>query len=82
MIDDTVDRTTDGTGAVASKTLAQLQSLDAGGWFSPEYAGQRIPTLGGLLERYKGRLHFHIEIKSNAQGLSRRTADLVRGYDV
>jgi glycerophosphoryl diester phosphodiesterase len=80
--DDTVDRTTDGSGPVASKSLAQLQSLDAGGWFSPEYTGQRIPTLGGLLERYKGRLHFHIEIKANAQGLSQRIADLVRGYGV
>lgn len=80
--DDTVDRTTDGSGPVASKTLAQLHSLDAGGWFSPEYAGQRVPTLGGLLERYKGRLHFHIEIKANAQGLPSRTADLVRGYGI
>lgn len=45
MHDATVDRTTDGTGAVSSMTLAQLKALDAGSWFSPEFAGERIPTL-------------------------------------
>lgn len=80
--DDTVDRTTDGSGAVADLTLAQLRSLDAGAWFSTEYAGASIPTLAGLLERYKGRFHFHIEIKGKTPGLSQRTADLVRGFGV
>ncbi|MFT4157752.1 MAG: glycerophosphodiester phosphodiesterase family protein [Microbacterium sp.] len=47
--DSTVDRTTDGTGPVASLTLAEMQRLDAGSWFSPEYAGTRIPTLEQVL---------------------------------
>ena len=80
--DDTVDRTTDGSGPVVALTLSQLQALDAGGWFSSEFEGERIPTLGGMLERYKGRFHFHIEIKARARGLPQRTADLVRGYGV
>lgn len=80
--DDTVDRTTSGKGPVASLTLAQLQALDAGSWFAPQFAGQRVPSLGQLLEHYKGRLYFHIEIKARAEGLSQRTADLVRGYGV
>jgi len=42
--DDTVDATTDGTGPVSSFTLAEIRSLDAGGWFSPAFAGQRVPT--------------------------------------
>ncbi len=42
--DDTVDATTDGTGAVSSYPLARLRSLDAGAWFSPAFAGQRVPT--------------------------------------
>ena len=62
--------------------MVQLRSLDAGAWFSTEYAGQAIPTLAGLPERYKGRFHFHIEIKARAPGLSQRTADLVRGFGV
>ena len=43
--DATVDRTTDGTGAVAERTLAELQRLDAGSWFDRSFAGHRIPTL-------------------------------------
>jgi glycerophosphoryl diester phosphodiesterase len=53
--DATVDRTTDGTGTVASKTLAQLQALDAGSWFSPAFAGERIPTLAEALQVAQGR---------------------------
>jgi glycerophosphoryl diester phosphodiesterase len=45
MHDATVDRTTDGTGAVATNTLASLRLLDAGSWFAPQFTGERIPTL-------------------------------------
>src|SRR5664279_2601025 len=50
MHDDSVDRTTDGTGAIASLTLAQLQALDAGSWFSTNFTGERIPTLAQALQ--------------------------------
>lgn len=40
-----VDRTTNGSGAVYELTLAQVQALDAGSWFAPEFAGERILTL-------------------------------------
>jgi glycerophosphoryl diester phosphodiesterase len=45
MHDDTVDRTTNGSGAVRSYTLERIQELDAGG-------GQRVPTLDEVLQRY------------------------------
>ncbi|WP_375451402.1 glycerophosphodiester phosphodiesterase [uncultured Devosia sp.] len=41
-----VDRTSNGTGAVKDLTLAQIQALDAGAWFDPIFAGERMPTLG------------------------------------
>lgn len=80
--DDTVDRTTDGQGRVADFTLAELRALDAGSWFSSEYKNERIHSLGETLERYKGRLHFHIEIKQREimDKLAERTIDMVRGY--
>ncbi len=49
MHDATVDRTTDGSGAVASLTFAQVRALDAGSWFDPSFAGERVPTLAEVL---------------------------------
>lgn len=48
--DRTLDRTTDGTGSVANRTLAQLLQLDAGSWFGPQFAGERIPALWQFLD--------------------------------
>lgn len=42
--DSSVNRTTNGKGDVSSLTLAQIQALDAGSWFSPAFAGEKIPT--------------------------------------
>ena len=64
--DASVDRTTNGSGAVRSMTLDQLQRLDAGSWFDPRFGGERIPTLGQVLEAMRGRLLVNIEIKSEA----------------
>ncbi len=79
--DDLVDRTSNGSGAVAGHTLAQLQSLDAGAWFDAKFAGERIPAFTALLDRYRGRAHLHVEIKGKTTGLSERTADLIRARD-
>jgi glycerophosphoryl diester phosphodiesterase len=78
--DDTVDRTTSGTGSVASQTLAALQALDAGAWFGEAFAGARIPTLADVLTRYQGRAHLHIELKGHTAHLPQRTVDLVRAH--
>jgi glycerophosphoryl diester phosphodiesterase len=80
MHDDTIDRTTNGTGPVGSQTLAALRALDAGAWFGPQFAGERIPALAEVLERYQGRVHLHIELKGRAPHLAPGTADLVRQY--
>jgi glycerophosphoryl diester phosphodiesterase len=53
--DATVDRTTDGTGAIRSLTAAQVAELDAGSWFAPGYAGLRVPTLASQLDGFKAR---------------------------
>jgi glycerophosphoryl diester phosphodiesterase len=78
--DDLVDRTTNGNGPVAEHTLDQLQALDAGSWFGPEYAGAGIPSFREVLERYRDQLHYHIEIKAAAEGLTQATIDLIREY--
>jgi glycerophosphoryl diester phosphodiesterase len=80
MHDDTVDRTTNGTGPVGSHTLAELRALDAGAWFGPQFTGERIPTFAEVLARYRGRVHLHTELKGRAARLASGTADLVRQY--
>ena len=45
MHDGTVNRTTDGSGSTSSLTLAQIQLLDAGSWFSPAFVGEPVPTM-------------------------------------
>ncbi|MEX1311379.1 MAG: glycerophosphodiester phosphodiesterase family protein [Candidatus Sulfomarinibacteraceae bacterium] len=64
--DETLDRTTDGLGAPTDMTLDEVRRLDAGSWFGPEYAGERIPTLDEALETVKGRILINVEIKSEA----------------
>lgn len=49
MHDSTVDRTTDGTGAISSMTLSQIKALDAGSWFSPAFTGERVPTMEEMI---------------------------------
>ncbi len=44
MHDETVDRTTDGSGDVTALTLAEIKSLDAGSWAGAEHAGETVPT--------------------------------------
>jgi glycerophosphoryl diester phosphodiesterase len=78
--DDTVDRTTTGSGPVTQHTLEALQALDAGSWFGAEFAGERIPRFEDALSRYKGRVHLHVEIKGRSPRLSENTADLVRQH--
>lgn len=62
--DDTLDRTTNGTGSVAQRTLEDLRQLEAGSWFADSFSGIKIPTLEDavsvLLERNLG---CNLEIK-------------------
>lgn len=62
--DATVDRTTDGTGLVYLKTLAELKALDAGSWFAPEWTGTQIPTLEEALDVIAGRGKLFLDIKA------------------
>src|SRR4029077_9524112 len=62
--DATVNRTTNGQGAVHDMTLADLRKLDAGAWFGSEFAGERITTLEELLEfSKKNDVVFYLELK-------------------
>jgi glycerophosphoryl diester phosphodiesterase len=62
--DDTINRTTNGRGRVADLTAAQIRQVDAGSWFAPAFAGQRIPLLGEVLAWADERCALNIELKA------------------
>ncbi len=66
--DDALDRTVRRTGKVSELTLDRLKHLDAGSWFAPQFAGERIPTLKEVLELAKGRARLDIELKTDHLG--------------
>jgi glycerophosphoryl diester phosphodiesterase len=79
--DAVVDRTTNGTGAVASMTVAQLKALDAGSWFAPEFAGERVPTVAEVMAEAKGKvvLYFDLKVRGQADAIVR--AMKATGFD-
>lgn len=62
--DGTVDRTTDGTGAVADMTLAQIKTLSAS-YSRPEFAAERVPTLAELCEILPEGVVLALELKTD-----------------
>ncbi len=78
--DDTLDRTTNGSGNVVETPFYTLRALDAGAWFRPDFAGQRVPTLQEVLDLFGHRTRINIEIKGRAlkgDGIEEEIAELV-----
>jgi glycerophosphoryl diester phosphodiesterase len=63
-----VDRTSNGVGYVSELTVAELQQLDAGAWFSPSYAGERIPTADEVFDWARGKIGMLLELKFQLYG--------------
>lgn len=64
--DQTLERTTDGKGLVKDATLDELKKLDAGSWFDPRFAGEKIPTLEEVFKLVDNRVWLNVEIKWHA----------------
>jgi glycerophosphoryl diester phosphodiesterase len=79
--DATTKRTAGLDKPVAQQTLGELQSLDAGGWKSAKYAGEKIPTLKEVVHLLPEKKRLYIEIKCGAEVLPelRRTLDAFPG---
>ena len=73
--DGSIDRTSNGTGNIASMTLAQARQYDYGSWKSNEFAGEQIPTFEEFIALCREiSLHPYIEIK---EGLTADKAQLL-----
>lgn len=75
--DDRVDRTSDGHGAAAAMSYDEIARLDAGSWYAPGFAAERMPTLAAAFHACAGLgLAANIEIKPST-GLEAETGTLV-----
>lgn len=74
--DPTMDRTTDGRGAVRDATLAEVRRLRAGMWFDPPFADARVPTLAEVLEMTRRRVPLLVEVKP--RGISELVVETIR----
>lgn len=75
--DRTLERTTDGKGAVAETTVAAIAQLDAGSWFGPNYRGERVPTLVETIAFCRAQgIWMNLEIK-RAPGQTARIGEVV-----
>lgn len=80
-----VARTTNGQGRVEDLTWDELQRLDAGSWFGPEFQGAKIPRIEELFEAIGHKASIDIEVKAGRQlypNIIRKLADLIRRYDL
>lgn len=67
MHDFTLNRTTNGSGFLSNYILSDIKKLDAGSWFSPKFAGVRIPILEEVLQFAKDKVNVNIEIKAHKE---------------
>lgn len=91
--DDTLDRTADApegvperycSGPVIKRTLEQIKQCDVGSWFGPEYAGEQIPTLEEIFQRYGTSVNYYIETKNPeaAPGMEEELLSLMEEYEL
>jgi glycerophosphoryl diester phosphodiesterase len=83
--DPTLDRTTNGSGAVTNKPLAALRELDAGSWFSTDFRGEKIPTLDEVFQAVGKKLFINVELTNYAtpfDGLVYEVAKLVKKHSL
>lgn len=78
--DDTLNRTTNGTGNVHEKDLAELKTYDAGSWFDPKFSEERIPLLQEVIDILPESVFLNIEIKNSPivhTGIEQKLVDLL-----
>ena len=83
--DQTLDRTTNGSGSVVKQTLPALRELDAGSWKSPEYRAEKIPLLEEVFEAVGRKVLMNVELTNYAtpfDALVPEVAELVRKHNL
>lgn len=81
---DVLEQTTNGRGSLSEHTVRELKRLDAGGGKDPRFGGQQIQTLHEVLQRFRDRTRFWIELPrdENAESdIEERVVSTIEIYD-
>jgi glycerophosphoryl diester phosphodiesterase len=79
--DKTLDRTTNGTGQATSFTMDELRKLDAGSWFDPSWAGERIPSFQEVLQwATDEEIVLLLDLKESGREFAEKVAGEVHKY--
>ncbi|GJM43027.1 MAG: glycerophosphoryl diester phosphodiesterase [Ardenticatenaceae bacterium] len=89
MHDDTVDRTTDGSGAINEMSYAEIRALDAGHYWTDDDGatypyrglGIQVPTLEEIFQNYP-EMRMNIEIKQETPSMVRPFCTLIHDYNM
>lgn len=78
-----LDRTTNGKGRVIDYTYEELRKLDAGSWYSNEFAGEKILTFEEVLNLYRNKIGLLIELKkpSANPGIEEMVASILKKHN-
>lgn len=80
MHDESLERTTNGSGLIRDTDSSSLKVLDAGSWYSPAFKGERMPTLEEALDFITPAAYALVEIKHGNDvypGIERNIAELM-----
>jgi glycerophosphoryl diester phosphodiesterase len=79
MHDETLDRTTDGTGSIIETETSDIKRLDAGSWFGEKYKGEKVPLLEEVFELVPRSILINVEIKNSYNGkMETKLAEFLR----
>ena len=82
--DESINRTSNGSGFIKDLTLKELKNYDFGTWFSSNFKGEKVPTLREVLYVFKDtHHHINIELKSDVfpyEGMEQKVLEMLKEY--
>jgi glycerophosphoryl diester phosphodiesterase len=78
--DATMTRVAGSRLSVSDLTYRDLKALDAGSWFAPQFAGERVPHLEDVLDLLGDSVYYDIELKVVSRSIVNKVAELLEKY--
>ncbi len=72
--------TNGGEGLIFERGSDYLRSLDAGGWFSPDFRGERMPFLEEVFDAFGDGTEYEVDLKGLSIEFANAVLDLIRRY--